>query len=390
MSNDFYVGYYEDHYFAHHGILGQKHGVKNGPPYPLDPEDHSAREKKAGWIKSLKTRHIERKKKKQRQKALEKARVAKAEKAKQAELQKKFEADKEKVLRSGKASEILKYKGQMTNDEMEYAIQRINKEEKLYGLSAKEQQDSWQKIDKIFDKVGTITNWVNKAANAYSAVDNLLKKFNGEGGEDDKSLIDRLMKSGDLEEAYKHKDKFTSDQLKKVKEKSDLNKELDEMFGKKDEKPSGSSGDSIFDKLNKAYEHLNKTEGQESKKSDDKKNTKKEEKKTTDDWTVEWDTGDYKKYANTGYNYVNSLLRGLPDKGSSTKSNWYDEDADYVDLKDYNKKSSSSSSGNNWWSSSSSGADSFKRASDAVDDFTDELLKGNAERMSGKKKKKKK
>ena len=37
----------------HHGILGQKWGKKNGPPYPLDAKDHSAAEKKAGWRKSL-------------------------------------------------------------------------------------------------------------------------------------------------------------------------------------------------------------------------------------------------------------------------------------------------------------------------------------------------
>lgn len=30
----------------HHGILGQKWGKQNGPPYPLDEGDHSAREKK--------------------------------------------------------------------------------------------------------------------------------------------------------------------------------------------------------------------------------------------------------------------------------------------------------------------------------------------------------
>ena len=38
---------------THHGILGQKWGKRQGPPYPLDGSDHSAAEKKAGWKKSL-------------------------------------------------------------------------------------------------------------------------------------------------------------------------------------------------------------------------------------------------------------------------------------------------------------------------------------------------
>lgn len=34
-------------YISHHGIKGQKWGVRNGPPYPLSEGDHSAAEKKA-------------------------------------------------------------------------------------------------------------------------------------------------------------------------------------------------------------------------------------------------------------------------------------------------------------------------------------------------------
>lgn len=42
-----------DEDLSHHGILGQKWGKRNGPPYPLGAGDHSASEKKAGWRKSL-------------------------------------------------------------------------------------------------------------------------------------------------------------------------------------------------------------------------------------------------------------------------------------------------------------------------------------------------
>lgn len=37
----------------HHGIRGQKWGVRNGPPYPLRPGAHSRSEEKAGWKNSL-------------------------------------------------------------------------------------------------------------------------------------------------------------------------------------------------------------------------------------------------------------------------------------------------------------------------------------------------
>ena len=36
-----------DIFVNHNGILGQKHGVKNGPPYPLEEGDHSSSEESA-------------------------------------------------------------------------------------------------------------------------------------------------------------------------------------------------------------------------------------------------------------------------------------------------------------------------------------------------------
>ena len=37
----------------HHGIKGQRWGVRKGPPYPLGAKEHSAAEKKAGWRSSV-------------------------------------------------------------------------------------------------------------------------------------------------------------------------------------------------------------------------------------------------------------------------------------------------------------------------------------------------
>ena len=42
-----YYAIYGKKYLAHHGILGQKWGQRNGPPYPLKDEDHSKAEKEA-------------------------------------------------------------------------------------------------------------------------------------------------------------------------------------------------------------------------------------------------------------------------------------------------------------------------------------------------------
>lgn len=47
-------------YLAHHGIKGQRRGVRKGPPYPLSANNHTAAEKKAGWRQSLseQSKHI--------------------------------------------------------------------------------------------------------------------------------------------------------------------------------------------------------------------------------------------------------------------------------------------------------------------------------------------
>ena len=165
MRND-----YSSNYLMHHGILGMKWGQQNGPPYPLDSNKHSASEKKAGWMKSLKEKSEAKKKKKKQQAALEKARKARAEKARQKKLTEEYEADKQKVLTSGKASEVYKYQGAMTNKELGDAVQRIRWERELREFSAKEQKSNFEKVDAIMEKVGKMKKWADTAMDTYDTI----------------------------------------------------------------------------------------------------------------------------------------------------------------------------------------------------------------------------
>lgn len=48
-----YINLKSDDHLEHHGIKGQKWGVKNGPPYPLADNNHTTFEKKAGIAEEL-------------------------------------------------------------------------------------------------------------------------------------------------------------------------------------------------------------------------------------------------------------------------------------------------------------------------------------------------
>lgn len=165
MRNDF-----SSNYLMHHGILGMKWGQQNGPPYPLDSSKHSASEKKAGWMKSLKEKSEAKKKKKKQQAALEKARKARAEKAQKEKLAKDYQEQKTKILKSGKASEVAKYKGEMTNQELSDALNRIRWEKELDKMTAAETKSNFDKVDAVMEKVGKVKNWANIAMDTYDTL----------------------------------------------------------------------------------------------------------------------------------------------------------------------------------------------------------------------------
>lgn len=237
MRNDF-----ESNYLMHHGILGQKWGSKNGPPYPLDEGDHSAREKKAGWMKSLAKAAKDHKVKKQRKKALKKAQEARKEQLAEKKKEKAFAKDKEKILRSGDPALIMKYRKQLTDNEIQSALNRVRNENEFKRMIKESEKSGFDKIDDIMKKAGKVSDWAETGIKAYDRTAEIYNTFfaksesekwpsiRGEKESARSKLIKKVINSRDPAEIKKYSSMMTNDELKNAMKGLDYKSDLDNDY----------------------------------------------------------------------------------------------------------------------------------------------------------------
>ena len=89
-----------------------------------------------------------------------------------------YEAEKQKALKSGTATDILKFKGDLSAIEIQNALNRIDWEQKLASASAKEISSGEDKVNKLFTNVGKVTNYANTAIKAYNTIANIHNAVN--------------------------------------------------------------------------------------------------------------------------------------------------------------------------------------------------------------------
>lgn len=166
--------YDDDDELYHHGTKGMKWGVrlyqnKDGSLTPLGKRRYRTDK---DFKKTV-----------DKQNAAAKARAAKAEKARLAEEQKKLEAEKERVLKAGSAEELKKYigTGQLSNTELQYAVNRLNLEQSIKSTADKEAEAAKgkSKVDKFIDGMDKVTTGVNSAAKMYNTGVNIVNAFSG-------------------------------------------------------------------------------------------------------------------------------------------------------------------------------------------------------------------
>ena len=182
MQNEFSwaLDLQEESYLSHHGILGMKWGKKNGPPYPLGSNDHSLAQKKAAKSAGIKVGGSSGKgsianlfkKKKPVQQAAPKQQPKEPERP---ETPEEHKAKREAAIRSGDPNKIRKYRDELTNDELQKALNRVSLNKQLAAIDVP--PSAFDKIDKAMKTADKITNWAGTAIKVYNTAATVHNSF---------------------------------------------------------------------------------------------------------------------------------------------------------------------------------------------------------------------
>ena len=219
-------------YLEHHGIPGQKWGVRKAAWYPISAFQ-KASNKVGTKVHEFKEKRAAERKRKQRAANLQKAREARAKKAQET---KDFEAEKKRILTSGTPGEVVKISSKLTNQEIQDALNRNRNLEQLRAAESTRIKDikeaefaaKYEKLDKIAKTVNKGIEYANTAKSALEAYNGIKKLLKDDGPG-----------TSDIDAILKNPKNYTDEQVKNAAARL---RNLKSMGYGQEQKPSDTDG----------------------------------------------------------------------------------------------------------------------------------------------------
>ena len=133
--------------------------------------------------------------------------------------QESYEMSKSRAVKSGSATELLRYKGDLTQQEMQSAAARIRWEQEMKQISDKETAPGKSKVDKAFETIGKVTDYAEKGFKLWNTFANVYNAFGKSAVQLPK--IDTNIVNGNRQQRKEEKKKQAEEQAKKQKEQQE-------------------------------------------------------------------------------------------------------------------------------------------------------------------------